>query len=447
MTDLALDATADILRTTLESHTKPAAPSESMPGFAQARETLRIPRISIEAFCESPDVAAAIENAARDRLMARTRVEVRMGGAAGAAERYRLSPTPNLIIVESRSLGSLYLAELDRLAEVCDSGTRVMAIGHANDIVFYRELMKRGVSEYILAPVDPISLIESISGIYGENSSSKLGQTYAFVGAKGGVGASTIAHNVASTIARQLSSDVLIADLDLPFGTAALDFNLDAGPGIAEAIEDTNRLDEVLLDRLLAKCGDHLSLLSAPTVLEKSYDLNESALTQLIEVAQSSIPYTVLDMPHMWTAWSKNILIAADEIVITATPDLANLRNAKNMVHVLRQARPHDPPPKLILNQVGMPKRPEIKPKDFAKAVQLEPIACIPFDAHVFGTAANKGQMITDVTSKGAARRAFSDIADLLTGRKDVKRARKGALNLGSLFGKMRRRPEQTAGK
>jgi pilus assembly protein CpaE len=408
--------------------------------IAHAREAVRIPRIAIEAFCDSPDVAAAIENAGRDRLMARTRVSVRMGGLNAAIEHYKNNTTPNLVIVESRAANTLYLADLDRLAEVCDSGTRLMAIGHANDIGFYRELIKRGVSEYVLAPLDPVSLIASVSNIYGEASSSKLGQAIAFIGAKGGVGSSTVAHNVASSIACRLSSDVMVADLDLPFGTASLDFNLDAGVGVAEAIQDSSRLDEVLLDRLLTQCSDHLSLLSAPMVLDRSYDLQENAIEPLLEVAQASIPFTVLDMPHLWTSWAKNVLISADEIVVTAIPDLANLRNAKNLINVLRQARPHDPPPKLVLNQVGMPKRPEIKPKEFAKAVQLEPVACISFDAHLFGTAANKGQMIAEVSAKAASAKSFAELADLLTGRQQLKRTGKGALRLASLFGNMKRR-------
>ena len=140
--------------------------------------------------------------------------------------------------------------------------------------IFYRELTRRGISDYLLAPIDPISLIVAISGIYSEPATAKLGQAFAFVGAKGGVGSSTIAHNVGWTIARQVASDVVLADMDLAFGTASLDFKLDAGQGVAEAIEDAGRLDEVLLDRLLAKCGDHFSLLRAPGTLDRCYDLD-----------------------------------------------------------------------------------------------------------------------------------------------------------------------------
>lgn len=414
---------------------------------AVARPAVRIPRIVIQAFCESPEVATALEHAAADRLMARARMSVAGGGIAGATDFYREAPTPNLIVVEAHGPNQIVLAELDRLAEVCDAGTKVMVIGHSNDISHYRELMRRGISEYVLAPTDPVSIIDAIGSIYGEAAPRKLGQVYAFIGAKGGVGSSTLAHNVGWTIARRLGSDVVLADLDLPFGTASLDFNLDVNQGVAEAIQDAGRLDEVLLDRLLTKCGDHLSLLAAPTILSQSYDLGEGAIEPLLEVAQASVPFLVLDMPHLWTSWARNTLVSADEIVITAVPDLANLRNAKSLVDFLKQARPNDPPPKLVLNQVGMPKRPEIKPAEFAKALQIEPAASLPFDAHLFGTAANNGKMIAETSSKIVVPKAFADIAEALTGRKETKSGRKGLLAVGSLFGRLKSKKSGQTGR
>ncbi|KAB0265759.1 AAA family ATPase [Microvirga brassicacearum] len=400
------------------------------------REATRIPHISIQAFCDSPDIATAIRNAAGDRLMSRAHVTVHDGGIAAAIAHYQKEPTPQLIVIESRARSEPFLAEIDRMAEVCDAGTKVLAIGHINDVYFYRELMRRGVSDYLLAPVDPVSFIVAVSGIYSESASSKLGQAYAFVGAKGGVGSSTIAHNVGWTIARQLASSVVLADMDLAFGTASLDFKLDAGQGVAEAIEDSGRLDEVLLDRLLAKCGDHLSLLRAPGTLDRCYDLAENAVDPLIEIAQSSVPFLILDMPHVWNSWARKVLVSADEVIITAVPDLPNLRNAKSLIAFLRQARPHDPPPKLILNQVGVPKRPEIKPGDFAKAVQLELLACIPFDPHLFGKASNEGQMIAELSARAPASKIFSEIANVIAPHQP--RHQKRAFNLGSMMKKMR---------
>ncbi|MDG2571299.1 AAA family ATPase, partial [Vibrio parahaemolyticus] len=276
--------------------------------------------------------------------------------------------------------------------------------------------------EYIVAPVNAVSLVTTISRIYQDASSSKLGQVYAFVGAKGGAGSSTIAHNVGWALARGVESDVVLADLDLPFGTAGLNFNVDTHQGIVEAIQDSGRLDEVLLDRLLTKCDDHFSVLTAPGTLDPSYDLGGDAFVRLLEIAQANVPFTILDVPHLWTSWARNALIAADEIIITAVPDLANLRNTKNLVDFLKQARPNDSPPKLVLNQVGIAKRPEIKPSEFARTLKIEPIACIPFDAQLFGMAANNGKMIAGTSAKSPVVQSFTDISKALAGRREPKK-------------------------
>jgi pilus assembly protein CpaE len=411
-------------------------------GALRSADIRPVPRITIQAFCDTPEIAGTIETAASDRRMARAHVKVHTGGIGAASEFYRTAPTPNLILVESRLPVDELIGTLDSLAEVCDAGTKVMVIGHSNDVRLYRELLKRGVSEYLVAPVEVMTVIAAVSGIYRDAGSEKLGQVYAFIGAKGGVGSSTIAHNTAWTMARQFGSDVILADLDLPFGTAGLDFNLDPAQGMAEAVYGADRLDEVLLDRLLAKCEDHLSLLAAPAALDKAYDFGEAAFEQVLEIIQSNVPTVVLDLPHMWASWVKKTLVAADEVVITAMPDLANLRNAKSIIDLLKQARPNDAPPKLILNQTGVPRRPEIKPDDFAAALQLSPIATIPFDPLLFGTAANNGQMVAEASAKATIGDVFTDIAQVVSGRKELKRKAKRGFDLGPLLQRLKARPK-----
>jgi pilus assembly protein CpaE len=448
MSDMTLDLMQEPSYGFLERHSDVHARSLTQPGHPHPEAALlsaetvgkigRIPRITIHAFCDSPDVAAAVERAASDRLMSRAQTTVQRGGVAAAVALYREAPTPNLILVESQSTEADFIADLDSLADVCDAGTKVVAIGHANDIAFYREIMRRGISEYILAPVQPSALIAAISQIYGEATSSKVGQVLAFIGAKGGTGSSTVAHNVAWSMARHSKLDVIVADMDLPFGTAALNFNIDSGPSIVEALQDPRRIDEVLLDRLLTKCGDRLSLLSAPATLDRSFDLDEATVERLIEVAQASVPFLVLDLPHQWTAWTRNTLRTADEVIITATPNLASLKSTRSLIGFLKQARPSDPPPRVILNQVGMPKRPEITPKAFAEAVQLGVDACIPFDAHLFGTGANNGQMVAEVSARATATKALAGLAEKLTSRQSVKGHQGRRFCLRSLIGKLR---------
>jgi len=387
-----------------------------------------IPRVNIQAFCEDQDTATVIEKASQDRRLSKSHVTVQMGGAQAAIGFYKNASTPNLIIIESLLDRTDMLGELDRLAEVCDPGTKVVAIGHVNDVLLYRELLRRGVNEYVVAPVKVLQIIESISALYTDPETGPVGQVIAFVGAKGGSGSSTVCHNTAFAIASALKSGVVIADFDLPFGTAGLDFNQDPLNGIADALASPDRLDEMMLDRLLSRCSDYLSLFTAPGTLDRPYDLDPSSCDTVLDVVRENAPWTAVDVPHLWTAWAKQVVLRADSVVITAAPDLANLRNTKNLVDQLKGSRPNDRPPLLVLNQVGVPKRPEISVKDFGYAIELEPKIVIDFDAKLFGTAANNGQMIEEVSDKSKAADGFRSLANLLTDRSEPKSERQSIL-------------------
>ncbi len=416
MSDADIQALSDIGGSSAED--PPAPITDARP----------VPRITIQAFCESPELVDVIDAAAADRRMARAQVKVHGGGVAAAAEFYREAATPNLIVVEAKLAMPQLEAELDRLADVTDPGTRVVVIGSINDVELYRGLIQRGVSEYLVAPVDVAGIIRTISGLFVEQQDAPIGRTIAFVGAKGGVGSSTIAHNVAWSIARGFESEVVVVDLDLAFGTAGLDYNKDPTQGIAEAVNAPERLDDNFFDRLLARCTDNLSLLAAPATLDNAYDFGEFAFEPVIEIAQTGVPTVILDVPHMWTSWVRKTLFGADEVVVTAEPDLANLRNAKNLVDLMRQERRNDAPPRLVVNKVGLAKRPEIGVNDLSQALGLEPIATFPFDGQLFGTASNNGQMIAELEPKNPNADTFDRMAASVLGRAEAKGARRSLL-------------------
>ncbi len=393
------------------------------------------PRVSVQAFCETVETAAAVQAAGEDRRLAKAHLKVQMGGMTAAIEAYRTAPTPNVIVLETEGRGDL-LAGLDQLASVCDAGTRVVVIGRVNDVMLYRELVRRGVSDYAIAPVTPIDVVRSICNLFSTPEAAAVGRIIAVVGAKGGVGASTIAHNVAWAIARDLALDSVVADLDLAFGTAGLDYNQDPPQGIADAVFSPDRIDTAFLDRLLSKCTDHLNLLAAPATLDRVYDFGTEAFDSIFDTLRTTMPCIVLDVPHQWSGWTRRALVGADDILIVASPDLANLRNTKNIYDMLKAARPNDRAPVYCLNQVGVPKRPEISTSEFAKAIESEPIASIPFEPQIFGAAANNGQMIAEISANHRTAEIFLQIAQRLTGRAEAKKSR-GSF-LAPLLGKLR---------
>ena len=394
------------------------------------------PRVSVQAFCETVETAAAVQSAGEDRRLAKAHLKIQMGGMAAATEAYRSAPTPNVIVLETEGRNNI-LAGLDQLASVCDAGTRVVVIGRVNDVALYRELVRRGVSDYLIAPITALDVVRSICNLFSAPEAKAVGRIIAIVGAKGGVGASTIAHNVAWAIARDLALDSVVADLDLAFGTAGLDYNQDPPQGIADAVFSPERIDTNFVDRLLSKCSENLSLLAAPATLDRVYDFGAEAFDAIFDSLRATVPTIVLDVPHQWTGWTQRTLLAADDILIVAAPDLANLRNTKNFVDYLKTARVNDHRPFYMLNQVGVPKRPEIKPADFAKALDDEPAAIIPFEPQIFGTAANNGQMVAEVSAKHPTTEIFSQLAQLMTGRAEAKKQKSGIL--APLLSKLRK--------
>jgi pilus assembly protein CpaE len=380
------------------------------------------PRVSVQAFCGSVAVATTVRAASEDRRLGKAHISVHMGGVAAAIDHYQKAPTPNVIVLETEADQDI-LEGLDELAGVCDAGTRVVVIGSAHDTAPYRELVRRGVSDYIIGPVQPLDVVRALCGLYSASEEVAVGRVIAVVGAKGGVGASTVAHNVAWAIARDLALDSVVIDLDLAFGTAGLDFNQDPVQGIANAISQPERPDTAFMERLLSKCTDRLSLLAAPATLDQVYDFGADAFDAIFDTLRMTTPCIVLDVPHQWSAWTKRALIGADDILVVAEPDLANMRNAKNMLNVLKAARPNDRPPLYCLNQVGMHKRPEIAVREFAKAIESQPIAAIPFDSKLFGTAANNGQMIAQLSATHKTTTMFLQMAQRMTGHAVTKKA------------------------
>jgi len=404
-------------------------PPSTGESFGVAPHERPVPRISIEAFCEFPDTTAALQRAATDRRLSKSHFGIRPGGIGEAITQFSQNQTPNLLIVETQAQGAAVLNELDKLAAVCAESTKVIVVGRSNDVQLYRELVRRGVSEYLVGPSTPLQFIETISGLYVSPSSAPIGRVVVFTGARGGTGASTIAHNVAWYVAEGLKVDTAVVDLDLPFGTAGLNFNEDPAQTVAEALTAPERLDDVLLDRLLIKCGEHLSLFAAPALLDREYEVETAAYETVLDQVRASVPCVVVDMPHAWTAWSRQTLSRADEIVIVATPDLASLRNAKNMMDVIKAQRTNDAPPKLVINQAGVPKRPEIPAKEFAAAIGHEPALVIPFDPQLFGLASNNGQMLAEVQPNARPSEAMRQLAEMITGRAVSQPAKKNGLS------------------
>ena len=356
--------------------------------------------------------------------MAKAHLRIQMGGLTAAVEAYQSSPTPNVIILESDKRSEDILDGLDQLANYCDAGTRVVIIGRMNDVTLYRELVRRGVSDYLIAPVGTLAgRARGVRTVLGARC--QAGRPHHRRGRRQGRRRRLDRRPQYRLLASRATStlDSVVTDLDLAFGTAGLDFNQDPPQGIAEAVFSPDRIDTAFVDRLLGQV--HRSFEPAGGAGDAGpglrfrrrrvrVDLQFAARHRALRRARRAASMDRLEQAD---------LIGADEILIVAAPDLANLRNTKNLYDLLKAARPNDHRPLYCLNQVGVPKRPEIKAADFAKALEDEPVAIIPFEPQVFGAAANNGQMIAEISADHRTAEMFRQLAQQLTGRAETEEA------------------------
>lgn len=399
-----------------EQMERTAAGAENSSG---REHDLIVPRICIEAFCVTPEFAGAMQTGAQDRRMAKAKTSVGMGGAASAAKRYANVGTPNLIIVETRAAGFSVFQELETLAAVCDEDTKVIVAGPSNDVTLYRELIRQGVCEYLVTPSAPLQIIEAIAAAYEDPDARPAGKTIAVFGVRGGVGSSVLSHNLAELIAEQSERDTVLIDLDLEFGTVALDFNVDAHNSVVDALTDIDGLDDVKLKRLLFQQSEHLHLLTAPASIQRRAEATEAAVLGLLDIARFAADFVLLDTPHQWSPGVRCALRQSDKVVLVATPDLVSLRNLKSVYDWLKAERQHDEPPKIILNQVGEAKRPEIAASEFADIVGAPVDMILPYEPALFGAALNDGKSLVNLNGARKVVEKLEPIAASICGLED----------------------------
>jgi pilus assembly protein CpaE len=352
------------------------------------------------------------------------------GGIAGAIEHYGDKPTPEVLVVESRDDGTQIHSSLEALAGVCQATTSVILVGALNDVHLYRALKRQGLHEYLPAPLEPRLLSESLAELCSDDAKVKTGRLISFIGAAGGVGSSQLAHNLAFHLARLHDAETSVLDFDLAFGTVALDFNHESPQHIASVLAEPERIDDQIVHRFMAKYNDNLFLLTAPPQLTTQAEPGTAALDALLKAARRNTAFVVADLPSGWGGWVQHVLTLSDEIVVTATPRLHSLRNAKQLADLLNPRRTNDAPVRILLNRVGASPKTELTTKDFVTALGAPPTLVFPHDPGTFEVAANNGKMIGEVAKAPKIVDLLEKLATMVSGRQRAKTEKKGIADI-----------------
>jgi len=378
------------------------------------------------------------------------------GNLRSAVQSLSVAASPTILMIDLSECGDP-LNDINALAEVCEPGTVVIALGRVNDVRLYRQLMTSGIHDYLLKPVSAAQLKDTLtharevatSPRVGDPEAAKSHIATAVIGARGGVGASTLATSLGWLFANEHKLPTALLDLDVHFGTAALSLDLEPGRGLIDAIANPSRIDGLFIERAMIRAHENLAILSAEAPITSALTTDGSAFVQLEEEFRQSFDMSVVDMPRNMLTTFPHLLANVDSVVLVTEMTLASARDAIRILSWLRGAAP-EAQPVIVANKVH-PGSGEIGQADFEASIEHKVQFTIPFDLKTAVTAAKMGQTLAQAggTSRTATtlRAIAAALVDAPDGTEDLARqAQTSLLGRFDLKALMGRKPVARAG-
>lgn len=312
------------------------------------------------------------------------------GGIAKAIETLGAERSPNILIVDISGI-DLPISQVHGLAEVCEPGVTVIAIGDRNEIGLYRDLLHAGVTDYIVKPLTSQLIARALNQRTGTREASpiqkKLGTMTALIGARGGVGTTTLAVNLAWHLANRQSRRVALVDLDLQNGDCALALNIKPTPGMREALVNPTRIDSTLLERVMTPVGHRLFVLSSEEPLRDDLEITAEAVDTLVGALREQFHYIIVDVPRIPATPYRQALDIADFRIIVGDQTLRSVRDIVRLRGVLGEG--DGKRNSMVVNRYGEGGRHAVTLQEMHHVLGLQPRTVIPFLPTLFAAATN----------------------------------------------------------
>lgn len=350
--------------------------------------------------------------------------------------------TPALLIVDLGASPNV-MVEAERLAQVCDPDADVVLLGAVNDMMLQRELVAAGVADYIVKPFVAADLARTVRRLQAPAPAPEQTvhvqpkpddmtcQGIAVVGVRGGVGASTIAANLAWSLSHDLGHKTTLLDLDLTFGTQALLMDIDPGNGLADAMLEPGRMDELFVKRASTTIDEKLSVIAAETDTQRGDIASDEAIDGLFAFLAADNAYVVADIPRSLAVAQPRVLKRFARIILVAEPTLASVRDTARMATHIGLNAP-EAVIGIVLARCGFAKSEELSQKAFEQGANVKVAATLPYDPRTAMSAEAAGKCVTSVAKRSKLGRAMIDAVPTLCGQElGAKRAGLGALLKG----------------
>lgn len=396
--------------------------------------------LAFSAFITDDDTCSVVEQAANDVGLGE--VPIIRGAVPEAVKHLAKAATPRLLLVDL-SGSTDPLADLASLAEVCDEGTQVVTIGDINDIGLYRSLVGVGVNDYLVKPVSPEILGPALTRIeekpqeetQGAAQAAAKGKLISVIGARGGVGATSVAVNCAWSIAHEHKQRVALVDLDVFFGNCGLTLDLESGRGFREALENPSRIDGLFIERAMVRESDNLYVLTAEESLEQTLAYNASAVELLLDHLRRDFQCVVLDLPRFGARTQMSVLVPPSSVLLVSEPSLSGMRDTMRLVNLFKQ-NGCKAEVSVALNRVGANKNAELSKADFERGAEVKITHSIPFDPKVFAECVSTGKPLLKAGPRSKAAAVVREISASQAGLEGKDKNKKEKLPFWKTLGK-----------
>ena len=351
------------------------------------------------------------------------------GGIARAVQALDPANPPGLLIVDVSDAADPMQA-LDELAEHCAPETKVMAVGTVNDIVLYRRLIAMGLADYLVKPVAAEHLRETVMAALrpverhtaAGPAAPRQTKLIALIGARGGVGTTTLATGIGWCLSEEQEHRVALVDLDLQFGNLALGLDLEPGRGLREALEHPERIDSLLITGAMSGSTERLRVLAAEEPLDDQPLLDPTSVDPLVGALTDSFDTIIADLPRGLDGMGRRLLAKADHIAIVTDLSLAAMRDTQRLAALIEILKP-GAKPMVIVNRAGALPRGEIGRPEFEKGIGRKIDAVVPYDVKAASAMAEHGKPLPAASRNGKAAVELRRVASVMTG--EVKEAPK----------------------
>jgi pilus assembly protein CpaE len=348
--------------------------------------------------------------------------KVKAGGLQAAMKAIDVTMPPSLVLVDLAE-ASNPVEGMHELAQLCGPNTNFLAIGSVNDVSLYRQLVALGVADYLVKPVSSEVLCEAFTAamrVYTSPAEARPTRLFAFVGARGGVGTTTLAVSTAWLLAHEFKLRTALIDLDLHFGNLALTLDLEPGRGLREALENPERTDSLLLASAMVTEGDKLPILATEEPLEEQLLFDAGAVAPLLSALSQDYDCIVVDLPRTFDSMARQVISLADATVVVTDLSLSALRDSVRIVDLAKSLESRAKP-LLVANQVGADHRGEIGRAEFERGIGGGVDHAVPFDVKAVVASAHSGKAIPDAAGNSKAAAELRKLASRLAGREEEK--------------------------